>query len=191
VHLNNSEIIASGTVICTIGTEPNPIVQSFPIEKERGRIRTNEDMSIPGQPGLWAIGDCAAVPNAAANGSFAPPTAQFADRQARQLADNIVASLAGKPTRPFSYTPTGALSSIGHKNAVAELFGLRLSGFVAWLLWRGVYLLKIPTFARKVRLWLEWSWGMFFPPDIAHFGFRRTRRQTIAPPEVAKRVASA
>lgn len=190
VHLNSGEIIASGTVICTIGTAPNPIVESLPIEKERGRIRTNDDMSVPGHSGLWAIGDCAAVPNKAAKGSFAPPTAQFADRQARQLAKNIVAGLSGKPTQPFSYKPAGQLSSIGHKNAVAELLGLRLSGFVAWLLWRGVYLLKIPTLSRKVRLWLEWSWGMFFPPDIAHFGFRRTRRQAPVRPDVARHVAN-
>jgi NADH dehydrogenase len=109
-----------------------------------------------------------------------PPTAQFADRQARQLARNITARVQGGSTRPFSYRSTGQLSSIGHNKAVAEIFGVRLAGFVAWLLWRGVYLLKIPTLARKVRLYLEWNWAMFFPPDISHLGYARTRRTSAA-----------
>ena len=175
VTLADGELIAAGTVISTIGTIPNPLVNELPLPKDRGRIATSPDMSVPGFPGLWALGDCAAVPNAR-DGKVSPPTAQFADRQARLLARNIVASLRGDPTRPFAYKPVGQLSTIGHNKAVAELFGLRISGFVAWLLWRGVYLLKIPTLARKSRLFLEWNWAMFFPPDIAHLGFRRTRR---------------
>ena len=74
----------------------------------------------------------------------------------------------------------GQLSSIGHNKAVAEIFGVRIAGFIAWLLWRGVYLLKIPTLARKVRLYLEWNWAMFFPPDISHLGYARTKRTTSA-----------
>ena len=179
VTLADGELIAAGTVVSTIGTAPNPLLSELPLPKDRGRIATNPDMSVPGFPGVWALGDCAAVPNAH-DGKVSPPTAQFAARQARVLARNIVASLRGTPMRPFDYKPLGQLSTIGHNKAVAELFGLRLSGFVAWLLWRGVYLLKIPTFARKARLFLEWNWAMFFPPDIAHLGFRRTRRD--APP---------
>jgi NADH dehydrogenase len=154
---------------------PNPLVADLALPKERGRIVTNPDMSVPGHPGIWAAGDCAAVPNAM-DGKVSPPTAQYADRQARVLARNIAASLDGRPTEAFRYRPVGQLSSIGHNKAVAELMGLRISGFVAWLLWRGIYLLKIPTLARKARLFLEWNWAMLFPPDIAHLGFRRTRR---------------
>jgi hypothetical protein len=87
-----------------------------------------------------------------------------------------VARLNGKATRPFRFKPRGQLATIGHNSAVAEIFGLRLSGFVPWLIWRGLHLLRFPTLARKVRLFLEWSWAMFFPPDIAHFGYRRTLR---------------
>jgi NADH dehydrogenase len=176
VTLGDGTIVPAGTVICTIGTMPNPLLDSLPLPRERGRVVTNPDMSVPGFKGLWALGDCAAVPNAL-DGSVSPPTAQFADRQARVLARNIAAKLAGQPTRPFRFKPVGQLSSVGHNNAVVEMFGMRLSGFVAWLLWRGVYLLKIPTLARKTRLFLEWNWAMFFPPDIAHLGFRRTRRE--------------
>ena len=180
VTLADGELIAAGTVISTIGTLPNPLVSELPLPKDRGRIVTNPDMSVPGFPGIWALGDCAAVPNMR-DGKTSPPTAQFADRQARVLARNIAASLVGGETRAFDYKPVGQLSSIGHNKAVAELFGLRISGFVAWLLWRGVYLLKVPTFARKARLFLEWNWAMFFPPDIAHLGFRRTRREAPRP----------
>ncbi|HET9693269.1 MAG TPA: NAD(P)/FAD-dependent oxidoreductase [Steroidobacteraceae bacterium] len=188
VTLADGELIPAGTVISTIGTVPNPLLADLPFTRDRGRVVTAPDMSVPGHPGVWALGDCAAVPNML-DGKVSPPTAQFADRQARVLARNIAASLAGRPTRPFKYKPAGQLSSIGHNKAVAEMFGLRISGFVAWLLWRGVYLLKIPTLSRKARLFLEWNWAMFFPPDISHLGFRRTRRD--APPPAARSKAAA
>jgi len=123
--------------------------------------------------GVWALGDCALIPNAL-DGKYCPATAQFADRQAKVLAKNIVASLNGKPTKEFSYKPQGMLASIGHNKAVAEIYGMHFSGLIGFMLWRGVYLLKVPTMARKVRLFLEWNWAMFFPPDIAHLGFKRS-----------------
>ncbi len=176
VTLASGESILAGTVICTIGTAPNQLLKDLTCAMERGRISTDPDMSVPGYPGVWSIGDCAAVTNAA-DGRTCPPTAQFADRQARQLAQNVLMSLAGRPTRPFRYRPVGQLCSVGHNKAVVELFGMKISGFVAWLLWRGVYLLKIPTLARKARLFLEWNWAMFFPPDIVHFNYRRSMRR--------------
>lgn len=176
VHLGDGEILEAGTVVCTIGTQPNPLIDQIPAMKNRGRLVVNADMSVPGVEGVWAAGDCAAVVNQL-DGKVAPPTAQFAESQAKQLAANIVAKLAGQPTRAFRYRPKGQLASIGHNKAVAEIFGLKLSGFVAWLMWRGLYLLRIPTFARKSRLFLEWNWAMFFPPDIAHLGYRRTQRR--------------
>jgi NADH dehydrogenase len=176
VRLESDEIIAGGTVICTIGTQPNALLETIPAMKNRGRLVVNPDMSVAGVPGVWAAGDCAAVVNALDN-QVCPPTAQFAEAQARRLAANIVAQLAGRPTKPFSFRPKGQLSSIGHNKAVAEVFGLKLSGFVAWLMWRGLYLLRIPTLARKTRLFLEWNWAMFFPPDISHLGYRRTQRR--------------
>lgn len=185
VTLANGEIIPAGTVVCTIGTMPNPLVTDSPLPKEKGRIKVNPDMSVPNFDGVWAVGDCAAVPNKR-DGKFSPPTAQFADRQARQLAANIAAKLRGAPTREFSFKPVGQLSTIGHNKAVAEMFGIKLSGFVAWLLWRGVYLLKIPTLSRKSRLFLEWNWAMFFPPDISHLGYRRTRRPAAAAQEATR-----
>jgi NADH dehydrogenase len=175
VHLDSDEIIAGGTVICTIGTQPNALIEEISAPKNRGRLTVNPDMSVPGVAGLWAAGDCASLTNAF-DKKICPPTAQFAEAQARQLAANILARIKGEPTRPFHYRSKGQLSSIGHNKAVAEIFGLKISGFLAWLMWRGVYLLRMPTLARKARLFLEWNWAMFFPPDISHFSYRRTLR---------------
>jgi NADH dehydrogenase len=172
VTLADGEKLAGGTIVCTIGTATNPLIAELPFPKARGRLTVAADMSVPGSDNVWALGDCAAVPNAR-DGGVSPPTAQFANRQARQLAANIARRIAGVATRPFAYKPIGQLSAVGHNKAVAELFGLRITGFVAWLLWRGVYILKIPTFGRKVRVFLEWNWAMFFPPDIAHLGYTR------------------
>lgn len=177
IVLADGEVLPAGTVICTIGTAPNPLIADLPLPKVRGRLEVAADMSVRGVAGVWALGDCAAVPNAH-DGSLSPPTAQFAERQARQLAANILRKLRGERTRPFSYRPLGQLSAIGHNKAVAEIFGIKVAGFAAWLLWRGFYLLKIPTLGRKARLFLEWNWAMFFPPDIAHLSYARTRRMT-------------
>jgi NADH dehydrogenase len=177
VHLDSGEVLPAGTVICTIGTQPNGLIDQLPAPKSRGRLIVGSDMSVPGLDGVWAAGDCAAVPNAV-DGKISPPTAQFAEAQARQLAKNVVAHIAGLPTWAFRFRPRGQLASIGHNRAVAQLMGVKLSGFVAWLLWRALFLLRMPTFARKSRLFLEWSWAMFFPPDISHFGYRRTQRRS-------------
>jgi NADH dehydrogenase len=176
VHLDGSDIIEGGTIICTIGTQPNALLDQIPAAKMRGRLVVNPDLSVPGVEGVWAAGDCAGAVNAW-DGKACPPTAQFADAQAKQLATNIIARLKGLPTQPFRYRPRGQLASVGHNKAVAEVMGLKISGFIAWLMWRGLYLLRIPTLARKSRLFLEWNWAMFFPPDISHFGYRRSQRR--------------
>ena len=137
-----------------------------------------------------ASANCAAVINSV-DGKVCPPTAQFAEAQATQLAANIVARLTGAPTRPFRFRPKGQLSSVGHNKAVAEVFGLKLSGFIAWLMWRGLSLLRIPTLARKTRLFLEWNWAMFFPPDLAYLGYRRTQRHSPKPPSATQPPAPA
>lgn len=187
VTLDSGESIAGGTVVCTIGTQPNPLVEQIPAMKNRGRLVVNPDFSVPGVEGVWAAGDCAAVVNKL-DGKIAPPTAQFAEAEAKVLAENVVAKLEGRATRAFQYRPKGQLSSIGHNKAVAEIFGIKLSGFIAWLIWRGLYLLRIPTLSRKSRLFLEWNWAMFFPPDIAHLGYRRTQRRAPQHVEARERI---
>lgn len=173
VILSDDTEIPGSLIVCTIGTHPHTVSQNTHLPIQRGKIVTQPDMSVDGIEGVWALGDCALVPNAA-NGKLCPPTAQFANRQAKFLAKNISAKISGASTRPFSYKPSGMLAAIGHNNAVAEIYGIRISGLIAFMMWRSVYLLKVPTLARKVRLFLEWNWTMFFPPDIAHLGFKRT-----------------
>ena len=173
VTLNDGRVLTAATTICTIGTMPNALaarLESLP--SERGRIVCQADLSVAGIDGVWAVGDCALIRNGEAG--FAPPTAQFAIAEAKHLARNIVACQLGKPTAPFSYRARGMMATVGHLKGVATLFGVRLTGLPAWLLWRAYYLSQMPTFGRKVRIFVEWSWGMFFPPDITHFRFTRS-----------------
>jgi NADH dehydrogenase len=184
VRLENGESIPGATVICTIGTRPNPLAVQLGVNLQRGRIVTAPDLAVIGADNVWAIGDCALVRNhaaeprgtAAAAGavSYAPPTAQFAVAQAHALAGNIVARLAHRPTQPFGHVSRGMMATTGHLKGVAQLAGLRLSGLPAWMLWRAYYLLLMPTLGRKVRIFVEWTWGMFFAADITHLRFTRT-----------------
>ena len=178
VALTGGEFIIGATVICTIGTQPNPLVAQLPCATQRGRIETQPDMSVAGLPGVWALGDCALVHNGAA---YAPPTAQFAVAEARALADNITAAIAGRATKPFSHRSRGMMATTGHLKGVAQVFGLRLSGLPAWMLWRAYYLLLMPTLGRKVRIFVEWTWSMFFAADITHLRFTRTAEADAQP----------
>ena len=125
----------------------------------------DEFLEAPGFAGLWAIGDCAAVPDANTSG-LQPPTAQHALRQARHAAKNIEAVLAGHQKKPFRFSTIGQLASIGHRHGVANILGMNFSGFIAWFLWRSVYLLKLPRLAKKTRVALSWLLEMIFSKDL-------------------------
>lgn len=174
VHLSDGMCVSGATVVCTIGTRPNALVENLDVPKERGRIVVARDLSVPGHPGLWALGDCALVPN---KGSFAPPTAQFAVQEAKHLARNIVALIENRKTSDFRYRSRGMMASVGHLKGVAEVLGVPLSGIAAWLVWRAYYLSRMPTLGRKVRIFVEWTWGMFFPTDVTHLRFTRSAEQ--------------
>jgi NADH dehydrogenase len=185
VQLADGRFITGGTVVCTIGTQPNALLARLGLPHARGRITTEADLSVPGHATVWALGDCALVQNAAADAP-APPTAQFAVAEAHALARNLAARIAGRPTKPFGHTSRGMMATTGHLKGVAEVFGLRLSGLPAWLLWRAYYLLQMPTAGRKLRIAVEWTWGMFFAADITHLRFTRTHEiQSPTPPPVA------
>ncbi len=169
--LASGERLATHTVISTIGTQPNALVSALGLPTERGRITVNADLSVPGHAGIWALGDCALVPNAH-DAKPAPPTAQFAVREGDLLAANLLAALGGATTQAFSHHSLGAMASIGHMKGVAQVFGIPVSGLPAWLLWRAYYLSQMPTLRRKLRIFVEWTWGMFFPTDITHLHFR-------------------
>jgi NADH dehydrogenase len=165
VRLGTGERINTGLILCAIGTAPVALIKKIGLPMDRGRLKTDSDMRVTGAANVWAFGDCAAVPNAW-NAQISPPTAQFALRQARQLAANLVRVQRGEATKPFRFRPQGLLATIGHHNGVAEIYRLKFSGLLAWFLWRTVYLLKIPTFRRKLNVVVDWTWDILFKPNI-------------------------
>jgi len=175
VFLKNGERIETRTIVCTVGNTTNPFVKALELPLERGRLKTDADMRIVSRPNVWAIGDSACVPNAR-DGNNSPPTAQFATRQAKQLAANLACALRGEQTRAFSFRPLGVMAAIGHRNAVAEICGLHISGLLAWFLWRGAYLTKIPTLLRKLEVAIDWAWSALFRPNITQLNMARTER---------------
>ncbi|HEY1380096.1 MAG TPA: FAD-dependent oxidoreductase [Gemmataceae bacterium] len=175
VRLKAGDEVPAATVVCTIGTTANPLLTAAGLPMEKGRVKAGSDFRVQGFENVWALGDCAAVPNAH-DGQLCPPTAQFATRQARALARNLAAATAGKPAEPFRFKPLGAFASIGNRRAVGQVFGLRFSGLPAWFLWRGIYLSKMPTLARKVQIAFDWGWQIFFPRDIVQLNLWQTER---------------
>ena len=172
VVLDHGEIQAH-TLVWTAGTAPNPVLKSLPFETDkRGAVKVDSTLAVPGHACIWALGDCAAMTDAV-TGKPCPPTAQFALREAQTVARNIAAQLEGKPARDFHFNSLGALCVVGHQTACAELTlpfarskTIRFSGLLAWLMWRGIYLAKLPGMERKIRVLMDWTIELFFPRDI-------------------------
>jgi NADH dehydrogenase len=188
VVLDSGEEIATKTLVWTAGTAPNPLLQTLPVERDkRGAVVVNETLAVPGHAGLWAIGDCAMVPDPK-TGKPCPPTAQFALREARTLALNIHAQVHGKFVKAFHFNSLGQLCVVGHQTACAEIKGLKFSGFLAWLMWRGIYLGKLPGLERKVRVLADWIIEVFFPRDIVQTIDMDTRRSDVGATDDEARV---
>ncbi len=167
VELSTGARIPTRTLIWTAGVAPSSLLAWLPSERnKRGQVIVNEYLEVPEYPGVWAIGDCAQIPDPH-TGGFYPPTAQNAVRQGRNVAKNIAASMRGGAKRPFNHRPLGLLASLGRRSAVAEIGGLRFSGFFAWWLWRTLYLLKLPGLERKLRVATDWTLDLLFSPDIS------------------------
>jgi len=171
IELNDGTMIPTNTLIWTAGTCAHALTGELPCESDRGRIKVNEFMQLDGWPGVWALGDCACVPDVT-TGKSCPPTAQHAIRQGKALAKNIVAQLQGKDLRPFRFKTLGLLAAIGRRSGVASIFGFHFSGFLAWFLWRGIYLAKLPRLEKKVRVALDWTLDLFFSKDLVQFQTR-------------------
>ena len=168
VTLNNGEILEATTVVSTVGSAPNPLttqlIEDLKLESKWGKIVAQPNFKVEGADWLWTAGDCAAVPMI--NDEFAPPNAQFALRQGLRLGKNILAEYDKKPLKPFDFTGLGELATVGHRQAVATIKGLKFSGFFAWFMWRTIYLSKLPGLERKLRVAAEWTVELFFPRDI-------------------------
>ncbi|MBG0852172.1 NAD(P)/FAD-dependent oxidoreductase [Streptomyces spinoverrucosus] len=161
ITLDSGESIPTRTLAWTAGNRPNPLAQQV----MRGPLVVEPTMRIPGASGLWALGDCARIPDAA--GGFHPPTAQHAIREGRAVARNIAAVLRGRRPEPFRFGGLGVLVSLGHRTAAGEIGGRRVSGFLAWVLWRSVYLSKLPSTEKRLRVLADWTLDLVFPRDIA------------------------
>lgn len=168
VTLSDSTMIPTKTLVWTAGTSPNPLIDMLPCAKERGRIAVNEYLEVAGWEGVWALGDCAVVPDPR-TGKPHPPTAQHALREGRTVAHNITAAIRGGQRKAFAFRTIGQLAAIGRRTGVANIMGVNFSGFVAWWLWRTIYLSKLPRFDKKLRVALDWTLDLVFSKDLVQF----------------------
>lgn len=168
VELSENGPIQSPILIWTAGVTPSPVLKDLPCRKEKGRIIVDLNLEVPEFSGVWAIGDCASIANQE-TGKPHPPTAQHAIREAKQAAKNILAAVRGGQKKPFVFSTIGQLASIGHRTGVARILGVNFSGFVAWWLWRTVYLLKIPRIEKKLQVALGWTLQLLFRRDIVQY----------------------
>jgi NADH dehydrogenase len=165
VRLSDGTSIAASTLVWTAGVKANRVLESLPYPKERGRLLVNEYLGLPELNGVWAAGDCAAVPTDR-RGVFYPPTAQHGLREAVAAAKNIERVITGRSPKPFRFKTIGMLASIGHHTGVAMVFGIKFSGFIAWWMWRTVYLAKLPRLSKKLRVMMDWTLDFFFGREI-------------------------
>ncbi|MFG2088726.1 NAD(P)/FAD-dependent oxidoreductase [Spirillospora sp. NPDC048824] len=169
VRLDDGEVIETATFVWTAGNRSNPLLRILPGESgRRGQVVVDRTMRAFELDRVWAIGDCAQIPTE--DGTLYPPTAQHAMREGKAVADNIAAVLRGQRPHPFRFRTIGTFVALGHRTAAGEIRGRPFSGLVAWLLWRGIYLAKLPGVERRVRVLLDWVLDTAFPRDIVVTG---------------------
>ena len=168
MRLSDGTTIATNTLVWTAGTSPNRLLQTIPCAKDRGRLLVTEFLELDAWPGVWALGDCAAVPDPR-TGAFHPPTAQHGLRQARVVAHNVVAAIRGTQKMAFNYSTFAQLAAIGRRTGVARIMGINFSGFVAWWLWRTIYLSKLPRAEKKLRVAFDWTLDLIFSKDLVQY----------------------
>jgi NADH dehydrogenase len=170
VTLDTNEVIKTKTLIWTAGVAANPILAQLPCRSERGRLFADEYLQVPEWTGVWVVGDAALIRHLK-TGEFHPPTAQHAQREGTTVAQNILSDLCdGKPAKkPFTFSTLGQLATIGRRTAVANILGINFSGFVAWWLWRMIYLSKLPRLEKKVRVAFDWTLDLMFSKDLVQF----------------------
>lgn len=163
--IEGGETIHSSTIVSTVPSNPNPLVEALPFEMAKGHILTDEYLQVPGSDHVWALGDCAAIPSPSGVG-YCPPTAQFAVREAKCVAKNIYNTCFEKKKVKFAFKALGMMASLGHRSAVAELFGkIKLSGVIAWMFWRFVYWMKLPGINRKLKVGISWIMDTIVPQE--------------------------
>ncbi|HEU4672279.1 MAG TPA: NAD(P)/FAD-dependent oxidoreductase [Candidatus Limnocylindrales bacterium] len=187
VELDDGTEIPSATVVSTVGNAPNPVLADLPgaARDARGWLTPDATFAVPGLENVWALGDCASITDPHTGGPM-PATAQHAIREGPHAARNVLAALDGRAQTPFAYGQLGMLVSVGRFKAVGEVFGIKVSGFIGWFLWRSYYLLRLPTIDRRLRVAIDWTLDLVLQRDIVEIGVRRTRaRPGEAPGEMA------
>jgi NADH dehydrogenase len=175
--LSTGERLSSSTVIWCAGIAPSPLIEALPLPKtDEGYVLCDPDLRVSGYDDVWAIGDVAANPDP--DGRPYPATAQHAVRQGRHLAGNLSRALAGRAARPFVYRARGSIAALGCRTGVARVFGIKISGFAAWFLWRTVYLLKMPGWSRRLRIAIDWTLDLVFPRETVQLGVHRRPRSS-------------
>jgi NADH:ubiquinone reductase (H+-translocating) len=189
VILANSERIEARTLVWTAGNIPHPLVRTLAgTSTERSAIKTDATFAVLGATGVWAIGDCAYIPDAK-TGQPALATAQHALVEGPAVARNIHRAVRGRKPKPFHYTSLGSVALLGHHVAAAEIKGMKFSGLLAWVMWRMVYLYRLPTLERKLRVAMDWLVDMFFPRDIVQtMGAPRPARAPVEAPAQGEEV---
>jgi NADH dehydrogenase len=154
------------TIVSTVPSAGPPVLAKLDCPRDKGKLSVNSALQLQGFEGqVWALGDCAAIKTVSGKG--VPPTAQHATREATTCAINIAAAIRGGEQSLFAFEGLGTLGSLGHGSAVAEILGVKISGWLAWFLWRCIYLAKIPGLKPKVRISMDWLVHLLFPPDLA------------------------
>ena len=167
VLLNEGSPVVTCTLVWTAGNQPNPLLETLPCGRNQaGAVMVDSTMLVKGLNNVWAVGDCAEIPDPDHEGQSYPPTAQHAQREGKVVAENIASAIRGKPLQQFRFRTLGVLVGLGHRTAAAEIRGWRFSGLLAWLMWRSIYLGKLPGMEKKVRVALDWAIDLFFPRDI-------------------------
>lgn len=165
VEFEGGRRITTSMLIWTAGVASNPLIEKLDCRRgKHGGIVVDACCAVPGYPGVWAIGDCAEIPQP--GGTTYAPTAQNATREGKRAARNILAALQGRAPRRFAYRPMGELAIVGRRTGVARLFGLRFSGLLAWWMWRTVYLFKLPTLGKRIRVATDWTLDLLFGREI-------------------------
>jgi NADH dehydrogenase len=171
-----NEIIDAGTIVLAAGIVPSVVASAIAVVRDKhGRIDVDATMRSRSHPQVWALGDCAAIPGP--DGRPYPALAQHTVREGRHLARNIKAAIDGRVPSPFMFRTLGTMASLGHTRAVARVFGVRLSGFIAWWLRRTYYLFQMPRWDRRIRIALDWTVALFFRPDITRIELSQEREQ--------------
>jgi NADH dehydrogenase len=163
--LAGGEKIPTRTLVSTVPSSSHPIIDGLDLPKgKNGRLITNSFLEVQGAENVWALGDCAQVPQP--DGGFAPPTAQHALRQGRTAAENIVAAIRGGKRSEFKFGGLGQMGALGHHSAVAQIMGVNISGFLAWWIWRTIYLMKLPGWGRRLKVASSWTLDLLLPAEL-------------------------